>query len=151
MSGMATIIGLYREAEVNYRYFDHISHSFINFHVEYFVSLVVLIHWVQISLKFVPTSPINNKSIMVQIMVWWPISSKPLFEPTMDYSTNIYIYIFIYIYTHHFASMIWTCIVAYDPGQSSSSLLFCLNSFCEYLRYVVDKRRCRAPFIDWSQ
>ena len=38
---------------------------------------------IQISLKVVPKSPINNKPALVQVMAWhWP-GNKPLHEPMM--------------------------------------------------------------------
>ena len=38
---------------------------------------------IEISLKFVPKSPINSKPVLVQIMVWHRTDNKPLFEPMM--------------------------------------------------------------------
>ena len=38
---------------------------------------------IQISLKFVPGGPIDNKSALVQVMVWRPHGDKPLPEPMM--------------------------------------------------------------------
>ena len=39
---------------------------------------------IQISLKFVPTGPINNIPALVQIMAWRRPGDKPLSEPMMD-------------------------------------------------------------------
>ena len=39
---------------------------------------------IKISLKFAPTSPINNIPALVQIMAWRQPGAKPLFEPMMD-------------------------------------------------------------------
>ena len=36
---------------------------------------------IQISLKFVPRSPIDNKPALVQIMAWHQPGNKPLYEP----------------------------------------------------------------------
>ena len=38
---------------------------------------------IKISLKFVPTGPINNIPALVQIMAWCRSGGKPLFEPMM--------------------------------------------------------------------
>ena len=38
---------------------------------------------IQISLKFVPKSPIDNKSALVQVMAWCRTGNKPLPEPMM--------------------------------------------------------------------
>ena len=37
---------------------------------------------IQISLKFVPNGPIDNKSALVQVMAWRQPGEKPLSEPT---------------------------------------------------------------------
>ena len=39
---------------------------------------------INISLKFVPMSPINNISTLVQVMAWRRPGDKPLYEPMMD-------------------------------------------------------------------
>ena len=39
---------------------------------------------IQISLKFVPKGPIDNKSALVQVMAWRRTSDKPLREPMLD-------------------------------------------------------------------
>ena len=38
---------------------------------------------IQISLKYVPRSPIDNKPALVQVMVWRLFGAKPLPEPMM--------------------------------------------------------------------
>ena len=38
---------------------------------------------IEISLKFVPRSPIDNKPALVQVMAWRRPCDKPLFEPMM--------------------------------------------------------------------
>ena len=38
---------------------------------------------IQISLKLVPRSPIDNKTALVQIMAWRQPGDKPLSEPMM--------------------------------------------------------------------
>ena len=38
---------------------------------------------IQISLKFVPKVPIDNKSALVQVMAWHGTGDKPLFEPML--------------------------------------------------------------------
>ena len=37
----------------------------------------------QISVKFVPTGVIDDKSALVQVMAWHQTSDKPLTEPTL--------------------------------------------------------------------
>ena len=39
---------------------------------------------IQISLKFIPKSPINSKSVLVQVMAWCRTGDKPLTEPNDD-------------------------------------------------------------------
>ena len=53
---------------------------------------------IQISLKFVPTGPINNIPVLIQIMAWCSPGDKPLSEPVM-------VSLLMYIYMHHSASM----------------------------------------------
>ena len=43
---------------------------------------------IQISLKFVPKSPIDNKSALVQVMAWRQTGDKPLPEPMMIQLTD---------------------------------------------------------------
>ena len=38
---------------------------------------------IRISLKFVPRSPIDNKTALVQVMAWHRIGDKPLPEPML--------------------------------------------------------------------
>ena len=38
---------------------------------------------IQVSLKYVPRNPIDNKPTLVQVMAWRPTGDKPLPEPTM--------------------------------------------------------------------
>ena len=79
------------------------------------------------SLKFVPKGPIDNKSVLVQVMAWRRTGDKPVSEPMLTQFTNayaalgeiffipliiiffritqtlvIYIYIYIYIYNDTF-------------------------------------------------
>ena len=44
----------------------------------------------QISLKFVPRSPIDNKAALVQIMAWHQTGAKPLSEPMMTQFNDAY-------------------------------------------------------------
>ena len=44
----------------------------------------------QISLKFVPRSPIDNKPALVQVMAWRRTGDKPLPEPMMTQFTDAY-------------------------------------------------------------
>ena len=45
---------------------------------------------IQISLKFVPKSPIDNNPALVQVMAWRRIGDKPLHEPMMAQFTDAY-------------------------------------------------------------
>ena len=45
---------------------------------------------IQISLKFVASSPIDNKPALVQVMAWHQIGDKPLPEPMMAEFTDTY-------------------------------------------------------------
>ena len=45
---------------------------------------------IQISLKFVPRSPIDIKPALVQIMAWRRIGDKPLSEPMLTQFTDAY-------------------------------------------------------------
>ena len=46
---------------------------------------------IQISLKYVPRSPIDNKPGLVQVMAWrWP-GAKPLFGPMMSHFIDVYV------------------------------------------------------------
>ena len=44
----------------------------------------------QISLKFVPSSPTDNKPVLVQVMAWRRIGDKPLPELIMIRFTDAY-------------------------------------------------------------
>ena len=46
---------------------------------------------IRISLKFVPRSPIDNKTALVQVMAWCRTGDKPLPEPMQAMFTNAYI------------------------------------------------------------
>ena len=45
---------------------------------------------IRISLKFVPKGPIDNKSMLVQVMAWRRIGDKPLSEPMLTQFTDAY-------------------------------------------------------------
>ena len=45
---------------------------------------------IQISLKFVPRTPIENKPALVEAMAWRQTGDKPLPEPLMTQLTNTY-------------------------------------------------------------
>ena len=45
---------------------------------------------IQISLKHVPRSPIENKYALVQVMAWRRTGDKPLPEPMMTQFTDAY-------------------------------------------------------------
>ena len=53
----------------------------------------IIIFQFQISLNFVPKGPIDDKSALVQVMVWYLTGAKPLPEPMMSQ--------FIDAYMHH--------------------------------------------------
>ena len=57
------------------------KHIFLNESVRIFI---------QISLKFVPKGPIDNKSALVQVMAWCRIGNKPLPEAMMTQNQRIY-------------------------------------------------------------
>ena len=44
----------------------------------------------EISLKFVPVSPIDNKPALVQVMAWRRTGDKPLPEPMLTQFTDTY-------------------------------------------------------------
>ena len=44
----------------------------------------IFVFFIEISLKFVPKSPVNNKQALVQIMALRQTGTKPLSEPMMD-------------------------------------------------------------------
>ena len=43
---------------------------------------------IRILLKFVPTYPTNNKSVLVQVMPWYLTGNKPLPEPMLTQFTS---------------------------------------------------------------
>ena len=45
---------------------------------------------IQISVKFVPRSPIDNKPVLVQVMAWRRTGHKPLPEPMLTQFTDAY-------------------------------------------------------------
>ena len=45
---------------------------------------------IQISLKFVPSRPIDNKPALVQVMAWHQKHDKPLPEPMLTQFTDAY-------------------------------------------------------------
>ena len=45
---------------------------------------------IQVSLKFVPKGPIDNKSALVQVMAWRRTGDKPLPEAMMTQFTDAY-------------------------------------------------------------
>ena len=45
---------------------------------------------IQISLKFVPKNPIDNKPALLQLIAWRWTSDKPLPEPMINLFTNAY-------------------------------------------------------------
>ena len=45
---------------------------------------------IQISLKYVPRSPFDNKSALVQVMAWCQTGNEPLPEPMMTQFIDAY-------------------------------------------------------------
>ena len=45
---------------------------------------------IQISLKFVPEGPIDNKAVLVQVMAWRRTGDKPLSELMLTQFTDAY-------------------------------------------------------------
>ena len=45
---------------------------------------------IQISLKFIPRSPIDNKPALVEVMAWCQVGDKPSRQPMMTQFTDIY-------------------------------------------------------------
>ena len=45
---------------------------------------------IQISRKFLPSGPINNKSALVHVMAWCQTGNKPLPEPILTQFTDAY-------------------------------------------------------------
>ena len=63
---------------------SHRQHFWMHFHEQKVLFLIPL------SLKFVPNVPIDNKSALVQVMVWRQIGDKPLSEPILTQFTDAY-------------------------------------------------------------
>ena len=59
---------------------DIFKHIFLNENVRIFI---------QISLKFVPKGPIDNKSVLVQVVAWCRTGTKPLPEAMMTQFTDV--------------------------------------------------------------
>ena len=47
---------------------------------------------IQISLKFVPKSPVDNKPVLAWVMAWHPTGDKPLPEPMLTSLTDAYMW-----------------------------------------------------------
>ena len=47
---------------------------------------------IRTSVKFVPKVPIDNKSMLVQVMAWRRIGDKPLSEPMLTQFTDAYMW-----------------------------------------------------------
>ena len=47
---------------------------------------------IQISLKFIPKSPIDNKPTLVQVMAWFRTGDKQLSEQMLTQFTNAYMW-----------------------------------------------------------
>ena len=62
---------------------DNFKHIFLNENVR--ISI-------QFSLKFVPNSSIDNKSVLVQVMAWRLFGTKALPEPMLIHFTNAYMW-----------------------------------------------------------
>ena len=45
---------------------------------------------IQISLKFIPRGPIDNRAALVQVIAWHRTGDKPLPEPMMTQFTDVY-------------------------------------------------------------
>ena len=45
---------------------------------------------IQLSLKFAPKGPIDNKAVLVQVMAWHQAGNKPLPEPMWTQFTDTY-------------------------------------------------------------
>ena len=46
--------------------------------------------WFQISLKYVPSSPINNKPAFIQVMAWYHTGDKPLLGSMLTQFTQVH-------------------------------------------------------------
>ena len=49
------------------------------------------LYLIRISLEFVPKSPIDNKSALVQVMAWRRTGAKPLHKPMLTQFTDAYL------------------------------------------------------------
>ena len=45
---------------------------------------------IQISVKYVPRGPIDNKPVLIQVMAWCRTGNKPLLEPMMTQFIDAY-------------------------------------------------------------
>ena len=55
-----------------------------------FISWMKMLEFTQISLKFVPRGPTDNKSALVQVMAWCQTGNKPLPEPMLTQFIDAY-------------------------------------------------------------
>ena len=60
-------------------------------HSNTFTWMKTFVFFIQISLKFVPNGPIDNKPALVQVMAWRWTGDKPLPEPVLTQFTDIYV------------------------------------------------------------
>ena len=60
------------------------------FHRRHFQTNEIAKISIEISLKFVPSGPIDNISALVHIMAWRRTGDKPLFQPMMPYVADAY-------------------------------------------------------------
>ena len=72
----------------------------------------------QISLKFDPEGPINNKSALVQVMAWRQAGAKPLPEPKLAQFTDAYMW--------NWGEMSWNVMCGKDWGQNQMSEARCI-------------------------
>ena len=65
--------------------FQHIETTWPGIYFIYDIFILIFLYYffIQISLKFVPRGPVDNKSALVEIMAWCQISAKPLSRPVM--------------------------------------------------------------------
>ena len=61
------------------------------------------ISWNAFSCPFIPMGPIDNKSVLVQVMAWCRTSDKPISEPMLSQFTDAYMW--------HWGEMSWYSIV----------------------------------------
>ena len=55
-----------------------------------YISWMKMLEFTQISLKFVPRGPTDNKSALVQVMAWCQTGNKPLPEPMLTQFIDAY-------------------------------------------------------------